>query len=245
MPALLTPKKRPLGELVIDWNHPLTRGLVRYYLTGGDEVTDDTIWDYAKNKHSQFVAVSGSTLPVKTFTAQGPCLDSPTQSYAGYIDNVSEITTDGTVVTLFTPSGIGGNRLSVTHLDYNNNHRMYLGMAGATQLYVRLGGGSAYTPTLPTSRNFVVGETTMVAVTWAATLSQSFVYKDNVEVGQFTRHSNDPFSDTPQSMFGYYDGTFILSVAGQKHLVAMWDRPLSEAEYKAFNSNPYQFLLPA
>lgn len=246
---LLYPGRKPVGNVVIDWSHPLTKGLVRYYLPSSATITsrsgDGQLWDYAKDKYSQYITANTSTMPLQVATPIGLATSSPTASYAAKVDNIKEVTTDGTLACLFTPVITqGSNSIVFAHVDFGAGHRFYMGMNSMSVYIIRLGNGVTEFPAFGDAGDLVVDTPVMLSQSFSSVLADTFSYKDGIHFHTFTRDSNDPFSDASASMFGYGTSSKF-SARGTHHVAALWDRQLSHSENASFAANPYQFLIPA
>ena len=229
-PALLLPKRLPVGKFKIDDEHPLANGLRGCWLL------HESGQDRAINLVTGKMAVKGSTTP--TYQPDRTLFDNATDRFLDYDDILHS--QQGAYFTRFNWSSsrtgsfpIAGRRnLGV----YETLIRVNASASDFFQLTVT-GGGSLNGAT-------ALGDGVHVCGANFSSNRREVFYNGRLDnsIGgaSVTIQAAEPFaigSRSQPSPTGFFpDGI---------DLVYFWNRPLSYAEHRALAEDPYQFLVPA
>lgn len=247
MPELLTPGRKPIGPVKIDWSHPIANQLHQCYLprlSDNLDATGGAIVDLASNSRRQFLKFGSPTLTV--MNGKEAYYNNATTAGAK-LQPVGALPS-GTVFLHILLRQYGG--ILFTHLDFTNNHRIYIQCSSEMQARpeIRLGGqpGAQVGP-LDTIKK---GVPITMCVGWTEGNSNASVYVDGALVGTYPRGTAVPGSDLDLTQFGYNArppaSTQDLSHNDAHYFqCSVWKRQLSAVEVASLHRDPYQFLIPA
>lgn len=230
MPELLTPGRQPIGPVKINWSHPLAAGLKEFGVATQNRTLVGNLpcnWLSVETKNGIRVAHNdaGIIVPGK---ASGNLLGTLLAAGVG----VTNTTTYK--VSLGFGYYVGGtNREDVSLLSS--------GSVDSSRLYppsIFHDDPGAGTYTIVTNQ---VGSTMNVGLNWDARSPASGTYRYGVNSGNLTAYGVFPWDSAVDR---------VLNVAAtgshfKAACCAYWNRRLSNAEERAFYSDPYQFLIPA
>jgi len=273
MPALLEPGRKPVGSVVIDWEHPLARGLIFFNMPGngphqyenlakGQTQLNDNLASASDTVPHDSVSVSGNNL-----CGSGGHFDSTNgaRSTTGFSStNGFDITQPHTLaaVAVKPPNDlVAGDLIVPVFLATDSRYRYsMLVLSGddnplqrETRFIRRFTGSNEVGVSIEEADNggLVAGDPiAMVGVLYSSTDIQLFL-SNGVSAQSTSSHSGGPYYLREISVGeGRRDGAAISNYPATPNgsevlLSCAWDRALSESEAKSFNANPYQFLLPA
>jgi len=239
-PNLLVPGKKPVGNVRIDWSHPLTTGLKNYFWIDGK----DTIVDL----------VNG----VPSWTKVGTLLHTPTiygmslnsQNAAGRIHTQSNIPNmdDSTysLFAIFIPDYVATSLSLVYASSYDAETRIQIG-ASATG-YIEYSTRGTINPYITVSdvNTYTLGQKYSV-MGISNGRSDHKLYVDNgataVDSSPVTR-STTSGADTV-CLNGLERSGTDFSGSGRLIHACMYTKALNAEERQSLMSDPYQFLIPA
>ena len=250
-PNLLIPGKKPVGSVKIDWENPITRGLIGWYIF--NEIGSQSIVNIARPGVA--TGTRGGTTTWHT-NANGPILD-----FGGW--NTNAQVDCGTGLNSAITSGSGFSCLFDTYLNSETNHSRHVGVAdfSTNNLFVvqriksgdywdcRLSSdGSAWEIARSDADTFEINTWYHFAMTWDGATIRA--YTNGVELGS-GGGSTFPYSfsgslyssSTAPLEISDVGGTY--EVDGYNDNVMIFNRGLTEAEVLAFYHDRYHALTPA
>ena len=226
-PNLLSPGLKPLGEVEIDRNNPLSFGMTHFYIFNRHGVAIDlvsgTIDGLPSNVTASILSPDGS---VCSF------------SNAGITTSVSEIPSNE--ITILSRAYYNNGTQDHGVLDYGNQNPLLWADTISSSLYGSFYAGSTQTwvgKTIPTNQ-----WTTWGVKAVSGTRTQFYIDK----VFGSIQGSPGGFSTGSEVMYlgkGYFSGDN-KQTNGFYSYIASWRRELSDAEFVSFELNPYQVLKP-
>lgn len=227
-PELLYPNRKPVGNVKIDWENPLTRGLelcvvarrgVNFDLVAGKKVT----------------AVAGA---YDIHYPHGLCLNGTGASYYKISGNFSP----QNVTYAFVHIMEAGERSNYTRIIdlYDGVNFEYGTTSGALSVAHKSAGVPGGWLYVNGARLNDPGETVIVHSAEGNTANQHF---NSIKYGPYTR-TRGISNDVEAVIFA--NATSYSSIGkGSIPLLVISSRAWSDAEAASFSRNPYQFLIPA
>lgn len=219
MPALLYPKRKPVGKVKIDWEHPLARGLVGCY--GVNNSYNNLVDNESPS------AIHASSLLRGDLNlddgASAPYLEYSADTHKDYADMSVLV---GTKISFEQQySQILGKRVDG---EYSYS------MRGNNGIYqVLFSGGSVGSGAMSTD-----GSYHEYAFTHKGISSEAKLYVDGSLTDTATKSR---IANTVPFRLGNYESNTMRQIM---RFAFIWDRILSGDELKLLNDNPYQFLEP-
>lgn len=236
------PGRKPVGNVKIDWEHPLAEGLREVHLcTQAHSI--DLVSHTARHQRTNSGSLTDNVGGGLKFTSNGgavpvdnkevielpQCGDLPSGSVTVVIDDD-------------TASRLLGVSYFYTHNDHTNDHRLYLGVSQAGVLQVRLGAGTL------TDITAIIGKT-VISIAWSGTTadvcvnSLFYTYSftgvpgsfGGVEIETLLGGYRDPNSTTEVK----------LGWSGIMYHLAQRNTRMTKTEMLSIDRSPYQFLIPA
>ena len=237
MPELLTPGRKPVGNVVIDWGHPLARGLKHYFLISAVGATFDLVTGVQLVKSNASKTVTNDIWKGEKviYTGGGSVtLDIGVEAQLD-ITGFSRITMFCRCKRTTTqPFG----RLMSIHYSGSDDFRIY-NRTDTGKINYALDDG---TPSNIVGNDY---DTTMKSYALSHDGTTTRAYESGEEVGSASESVN----------FSSADGTLTLGEASKIlsnsalscrfSVAAVYDRDLSQREQIEVDRNPYQFLIPA
>lgn len=244
-PNLLIPGKKPTGPVVIDWSHPLARGLKNAFGFAGSHAGFGE--DIASRKNTNISAAFGTLTPIGTH--KGIALHTASNSAAKLAINEDwsgpfTCLFVGIISSLDNPYGA---LFSKNNSASGTDSQVGIGRtAGSDDWYI---GNSNFVQTLTaTSITADLGSLSVFALT----ISDSAVapdvefYKDGVLVDSATGPTEAQSTGAGSLYLGCARDVSTTYDADVKWLCFYrWNRVLSSSEVASISSNPYQILIPA
>lgn len=234
-PDFRDPNKRPMGPVAIDWNNPLSRGLLFYPVWEGNNARCLVTGELGT------VAGTGIT---QVLTDEGVALSSAGASSVTFTKPKHINGGPFTIATRWAWDGVDNINQGAICLPSSDDGTMYLpdidSMAWDTA-----GGGQTNMDDQPPQSDVDAG----VFATWSiANHTHSsgnpglFAYKN----GSRLEHgaSNHTYAPTAGDSIKLFEGQSSQFAAGDMLFVALWDRQLSSAEQIMLANDPYQILRP-
>lgn len=242
MPTLLIPGQKPVGNVAIDWSHPISSGLVFGLLAGHNTPLDlvgGNLLSYTGARASAAGSARGDYLLFSDNTDYG--LDVGVNPKFGITSAITQFAiasfsskSDGRVLC---GKGLGGNPSFAYDLKYNV-------AADAIRMSLRNSTGQTNIngTTSPT-----LNQVYSIAGTWDDSDNNAYIYLDGVQDGTGTFAG--PIITVPPSFKvgipnGWVSGG-AGEMAGKIYCVFLWNRRLPATEIKSLALDPYQFLIPA
>lgn len=254
MPSLWIPKRKPVGPLTIDWEHPLADGLHRVFWWNG------RAFEYLHAPGTDAVA-NPSVGDGASATPQGiySNSDSKKEWFAGFYP------TSGwgfTALTIYTPSVIGADihalwyESSQASYDGNTDFNGFGGTGANREIHFGYNAAPTFSCQLcdNTVSNNASGPTGTVAankpmvMAGRASIDRKLVICVDGNMGSETAQSEDNTRPAPTRYFLNNVGQTSVTnryMRGTSPLFVSWDRPLTDAEMISVTKDPYQFLIPA
>jgi len=233
MPELFEPGRKPVGPVVIDWGHPLARGLAHCIISDSDLVAGARA-NFTNAEYAAGRFVSDSTSDMVTFSP------SP-------IDNV-----EFSAAVRFKSSNTGVDNVIFGTAEYiagSNNNGWAIRQGSSGNIELDTGAGSVWTYSNWGGASSTAMQT-LVGVFYQGSVFRK-LYIDGVDQGTPDSAANASLvsaNSIPVGLFsntggGYFGGKE--HVQGQIEFAIAWSRLLTHAEVQSFTRNPYQFLKPA
>lgn len=240
MPGLLTPGRKPAGNVKIDWSLPLTNGLSVYLLFNKNahnlatgQTFDEPLvpWDYIDSPNG--ILTDNTTENASTYSLPQ---DPSAYCYGTYPNGRSYF-------IVCTPSAVtaGPQGLFIEGATINGISVMYRTTPDTLNYYYTSDSG-ADVSNAPSSQTFSPGDEMRVACVYSKTNNNLKVYLDGKldytsgTLGAMGAHTARPECGGSSLGREWY---------GTIEVFAVWDRELTPEEAKSFNDNPYQVLIPA
>jgi hypothetical protein len=243
MPELLEPGRKPVGPVVIDRNHYLSRGIVGCYIfNDGAHTTDlagnnhgvdvgDVIRGVKKNgKYVYTLNQNGDDrIDLGSITSDNPLSGQATQEMSVYA--LFEWSTEVAFPRIIDKSTSGNAAGGWAFYPDTGNQRMRFHVSGASVSYGNLGSMS-------------VGQTYGLGV--SAKSNDSDFYKDGASIVAGGNNSFTIPTTTARCAISQWNhATTNRHYSAPIYCVFGWDRKLSAAEHKSLHQDPYQMLIPA
>jgi len=226
-PELLIPQKKPVGSLTLDWGHPLTEGLVGFWVVHQGRVRDlVTGKNYDKNGGTYVVdSVGGEILDFP---------DSPSVSVDTGVYATGDMKTLVTLNTFHAATSPGGNiRCQGVH---EADHRLYLG-SYSTAYNGLFAYGTSY---LQVSNTYMEDDVFYLSG-MTNRGSNTYIFLDGSPLNSFA----STFSGTsgPTLHFGGRGAnTTIEPLYGRSSFMLVSKKEWTDADHKEFSLNPFQIL---
>ena len=230
MPALLEPGRKPVGNVVVDWEHPVGQHVIHAF------VPQESISDLVDGP----LVVSGNAVVedrVGKFTgAAGDKITYP---------SATPVTTGLTILcrlkrtTINDDMGIYSDVVKADWGDHGISINLRDASAGAV-FYV----GTEFTYTDDTSVG--VGEYYDLACIWSAGSRQEILI-NSIEASYVAQNIASSYtqSTTPARLGTYYDESAGRTFNGDMEYCFVIGMALSQEQARDVHSNPYQMLIPA
>lgn len=259
-PNLWVPDSKPIGRVKIDWTHPITKGLVVYFLpqshstnryvsfvnlaregnpiaVGGTAPSADYVVVY-KGKEACQCHPSGGSNGIDHLTidngANAPELISNSSDMAAISCGILQGTTVSASRTIWR--GNGGDSFRLGWTSSSNFNCSYIDSSPVAQH-----DSSITTTTIAAGDSYVQAGTKNGNVVKAYLLHNG-VYKEGSPTTGGSGTMRDDGSNNRLSLVGT---TNTVTHAGWKYVDMIWDRALSGGEMQSIMRDPYQFLIPA
>lgn len=212
---LLYPKRKPVGNVKIDWSHPLAKNLTCCILMGGVDLVDESLYSISVNSFKKEAGTGNSLENGKIDTATRSRYTTPTnESFSNYI------------LAKYPPTQvfqkIAGSTSSHWFGRYSGH---YLAQFPSGVLVCPPG---LFTPnvwhSLHASRDVSVTHAGINGVYYSSGTDTSNLYS----LGSFGIGHTQEVGIFPGQIAVYYQ----------------WSRALSSVEIQSIHNNPYQFLVP-
>jgi hypothetical protein len=252
-PELLYPGRKPVGNVVIDWNHPLARGLVGYWL-GGD------LQNYADGSLGTIVGDTGDVQ--KPITQWGQGWATGTTGTTDRID-LGSITSSNplSLAGLDKATMISVNVVSTAYSadSFPRQFDKSDGGNGANGYACYFDGTDGFAFAMLGNNKAFIGATDMTATPQVVTNGLSIDMAQIVQSNKVDHYAEGirtegnsnagwttfPSTTTSASLLNWNHATSRANPYPQL-VFALWgDRTFTGREQKAFHDNPYQFLIPA
>jgi len=258
-PNLLEPGRKPSGSLMVDWSHPITKGLKSAVLTPftGGHTNDLVLGQWRKIDGGTSSGTLGATSglrPVRGEVEIGTNLwfknDSNKCSSGAFPRTIlaDQIYTDDGASEnqyLFSSGASATGNCFRIRLDRGNSYQLRLEVVGGFKVFNTgslVGTRHMIGVVLPSEGNnatdcigYVDGEEYSAAALQASRVLNTTSTNLAIFVSDPEETSNSP------STSGYGSA----SKPGKLNWVYYWERALSHAEIKSIYRDPYQFLMPA
>jgi len=252
MPELLIPGRKPVGNVRIDWNHPLSKGLYFCWVPRLSDVSIKPdglngmpIWDLVTKNFFQYDNNNTLSGSIK-MGRHDICMKEKVSSASGSINIPAHGGSDGTVLALLSDDSahfgrmtgvIDTNTVGAFCTDYGN---------GGPTANIRTLIGSGYTGTSGTSPTTDYTDLLTIKGTSFHGSSRTHFHIDTTQriFKDYTWSSSNVISNFTM---GIQDENLTENMpsALEQYMLAFWTRPLSNAELLSLYSNPYQILIPA
>lgn len=236
-PDFSSPLRKPVAPLELDWENPLTAGLLYYFVW-----QDGQAIDLVKNRP---VTLTTASIALK-HDETNAYIDHSGRAQAESSYSPFDVITTGSLSffckfkqpstsrqTLFC-SRVGNAQSHIEirlNSDANGNQN-----ADDINIFIRDTGISG-----TVAQNVITGD-------WQTVLGMRDggthrIYVDGVDAASASR-ANDNLSGSPDFVFGGLPNTTTINYTGDRSLDIGWDRALSAAEAYSLDRNPYQLLKP-
>jgi hypothetical protein len=247
MPELFEPGRKPVWPVVIDWRHPLAKGLESFYLCDSEGIMRDVT-----GRH----AVTFSPAPDLASTADGQCLafDSGSSQYGSAGANCFSGATEKMTLSVRCStvySGVNKVAFGLGSFQSSIFRGAYISVAFQKYRYVVDYGpnGAQVTP----ATNLTIAELgqarELTGVSRSDTDHELFMLGDSIATSTQNVGSSFPGDVDSLSMGASLVGSPAVGTSffsGNIYHAAYWrGRALTKSEVKLFSANPYQFLKPA
>jgi hypothetical protein len=233
---LLYPGRKPVGNVEIDWSHPLAKGLKHFYLLGPNGTTDLVTRGVGTNNGvsykgdiadfdgaSDYISVPSEALflPDGAFTlAWRSDLDSIINSYNG----------------LFTPAKDSAGTDNCNLFASSNNQWYPFSFRHVNPTY-----GIKTTRWNPNTFGTSALGDHFWAIKWDGTSQANDTYrlfKDDLDAAHYNNGGSLSVNETS---IGRYNATH--EIDGRLYYLAVWGRELSNADLFEYRHGPYQILI--
>jgi hypothetical protein len=228
-PSLFYPKRKPVGNVKIDWSHPLTRGLSFCVLDEQDLVSG--VWPLRGTGYEYSIEGGGKC---SDFTkSANSYLDYPKAIFDSYGDGLSVFSVQKTL------SAIGVHYLIDTTSGNTEHFRVFVENGSSPRF--RLFADSAKNLNAVTAGRIMGREEVSLACTY-----DKAEMKISVD-GALSDAVAQTGDITPQIDNLRLGSALIPSDRGNYflYIILIYKRALSAIEIKSLHANPYQFLIPA
>jgi hypothetical protein len=238
-PNLWVPDRKPVGQVKIDWNHPLGANVIHAFLLRGLSAVD------------LFTKERLSKTGTPTFEANSIVFDTTNPDYFASSSTKFDFPDDeGTLIAKVrcdSSAGFRGVFSDKGSSVWNTTEGIafYVGTSGPNRLYVVMNGTSLYR----------VGDTALtqgavhtIATTFDPT-NEIQIYIDGVadtflaSAGTYSTYTKSASSTI--TIGSYYDRAVDRSFTGLIEYAYAFDRSLTSSEIQSLTDDPYQFLIPA
>ena len=234
------PKVKPIGEVEIDWNHPLTRGLKRYWL--GDSHTDlaagqrmvadsGTVNVGVVNGSKALIPSQSGEQGALTETVISPITGSQNRTFLGEVSNLVH-GAEGNIFHIHDTGTSGsGARWSVRVAGS--------GSSDVLRIEIQGGGHTSFLQVLGGTNHFVG-----CRLDGTQLQHHSLYVDDNKE--DASGSNSIVTSSTATCRLGGRDASAssLSSSVDSIKWGALWDRALTDEEIESIRLSPYQFLKP-
>ena len=236
MPELFDARRKPVGNVVIDWSHPLARGLVRYYPfysvggTGRELVSANPVVD-SSGTGTTAITVNQYGEQV-LFSTNGSVYDDVTTPVSGSENRTMLAEADfGAAATEYifnisdgTGFGAGAARWTIRH-----------DSGGSIRLEIQ-GGGYTSSLAISNGHRFV-----------GCKLDGTQLQDHTLYVDGSSEAATGTTTIATSAAYKILVGALVVSSAPNDSTTwcALWNRALSDIEIESIRLNPYQFLIPA
>lgn len=237
MPELFIPGRKPVGNVMIDWSNPLTRGLEFYApfvdfttrdLVSGQYATTLSDVNYATH-HGEVEANDWALLNTLVYDS-APSLN---KGKGAVLIRVSGLK-DASYTRLFDGGGTGYN--NTIFYQETDKYDVNMRFAGTS---VRMVAGP---PTVFDVSEAIAKPHTLV-LQWDSSKALREYWVDGVLRASVVNSFDATQWGSKMCFFGKVDGTS--GVVGGKRELGYFNRLLEPQEIRAIHENPHQFLIPA
>ena len=242
---LLPPGKKPIGNVVIDWSNPITKGLVVCLIA---KIGHGSYFDLIKNRAWTPVGVSGTPEIIGSVLGEAGVFDSTLEGHLSVV-RYPQSTPDLSTFVIGRIEDITTLKTLFNGDNPTDSARLFqFRVSSANLQFIRFTASVDVltgTKTLSTGKTYAFGGTHKAG-------TGGFIYVDGIEDNTDTL-SGDMDNVTPQLTVGIYTSyantistiTFSAPFNGLIPFCCLWEAPLSPAQHKSLADNPYQFLIPA
>jgi len=234
-PALLTPRKQPVGRVKIDWSLGITNKM-RFCWDASQpiDLVSGSRWENYGGSSDVQIVTGDNGVRAAIFTGNDA------MRFPSAQDHLVSLSAGLTLITLCNVTRVG--TIISNRYDNDCNFQFYTG-SSSPYFNIRIGDHYVENPTTGPSDGTLI---TAAAVVQSGGVFNTYI--DNVSVHSDT---NTGTPETP-SLDGIIVGARGTATSppgwawdSKIYRVFMWDRALSDAERTALWLDPYQFLIPA
>ena len=234
---LLPPGVKPVGNVVIDWDHPLADGLIAQWVfthqqRGKDLVAGNDIMDNFINTPELNVGQNGTGL----YLADNEGSYSDSTGHMGRVTDQFSIVFD---VDILASSSVSNFMFGQTTVG-TSNYDWGLYLAASNNRFTIFFTTSAGLKTISPLETFTIGNNYKLVLTYDG--ANIRFYRNNVANGSNTQTGNVSVTASQKTGFDIWNGS---ELNLRIYNASLYNKALSVADIDSLYRNPYQHLIPA